>query len=319
MTKKNKTRIVASTISICLIASGISLKCNRNKSEDISTKMNNYISTFESDDFEIAAHRGFSSLAVENTKDAINLASNQAYVDYIEVDARMTLDEKIVLSHNNSLKINPLTSIHIADINYDQAIKTDFHYRSTIIDKSLITKIDYSEKELISSRKGNLNNHSYQLVGLEEGLKACQDKKILLDLKFSNNVPEFVEELKKELKDINTDNIIFQSANLLGILYLQENTDFNCLAIMDQETDLQYISLFNRIGFKTSLVNHDIVKKILNEDKSVAIWTINNTEDLNKIVDELGSLYKDIIYITDYPDLIATELHEIEEKEKIKK
>ena len=62
MTKKNKTRIVASTISICLIASGISLKCNRNKSEDISTKMNNYISTFESDDFEIAAHRGFSSL-----------------------------------------------------------------------------------------------------------------------------------------------------------------------------------------------------------------------------------------------------------------
>ena len=252
MTKKNKTRIVASTISICLIASGISLKCNRNKSEDISTKMNNYISTFESDDFEIAAHRGFSSLAVENTKDAINLASNQAYVDYIEVDARMTLDEKIVLSHNNSLKINPLTSIHIADINYDQAIKTDFHYRSTIIDKSLITKIDYSEKELISSRKGNLNNHSYQLVGLEEGLKACQDKKILLDLKFSNNVPEFVEELKKELKDINTDNIIFQSANLLGILYLQENTDFNCLAIMEHDTDLQDISLFNRIGFKTS-------------------------------------------------------------------
>lgn len=317
MQKKNKTRILLCTTSIFLAISGINLKLNRDESTNISHS--SYLNNYNEDDFMIAAHRGFSSLEIENTKKAISSASKQAYVDYIEIDARMTLDGKIVLSHNNNLQINPLTSLNISDLTYDQLTSANFNYRSPTIDNNLFSNISFDEKKLIFKRKNNLNNKRYQITGLVEGIKACQDKKILLDLKFSKNVDAFTTELQKELKDIDTSNMIFQSSNLLGVAYLQANTDYTCLAIMDNEDDLQYLSLFKNVGIRKNLITHDIIDKLLKENKGIAIWTINNTEELTKTVTELDDLYKDIIYITDYPDLIATKLHEIEVKEKIKK
>lgn len=319
MKKQSKTKILIYATSICLITSGLTLRCSRDSKNIIGTKINNYTSSFDNDDFQIAAHRGFSSLAVENTKEAILEAASEDYVDYIEVDARMTLDGKIVLSHNNTLNINPLTSIKISNITYDNALSTSFSYRSTFLDSTLISNIDSSEKKLITSRKKDLNNEKYQLTGLREGLEACKDKNILLDLKFSNNVEEFTAELQKELKDFDTSNITFQSANLLSLIYFQKQTNYNCLAIIDSEADLQYLSLFDNIGIRKNLITYEIVETILKEGKNVAIWTINNTDELDKVVTELDNLYKDIIYITNYPDLVATKLHEIETFEKIKK
>lgn len=317
MQKKNKTRILLCTTSIFLAISGINLKLNQDKSKNII--QNNYLNDFNGDDFKIAAHRGFSSIEIENTKEAISSASNQDYVDYIEIDARMTLDGKIVLSHNNNLQINPLVSLNVSDLTYDQAISTKFNYNLSPLDSSLFSNVSLAEKNMISQRKSSLNNKHYQITGLLEGLEACKDKKILLDLKFSKNVEAFTTELQEELKYIDTSNIIFQSSNLLAITYLQENTDYNCLAIMDSEDDLQYLSLFKNVGIRKNLITHDIIDKLLKANKGIAIWTINNTEELTKTVAELDDLYKDIIYITDYPDLIANKLHEIEVKEKVKK
>lgn len=319
MNKIAKNRLIIYVTSICIITASLPIKFNKNKSEDISTRTNNYLNTFSEDNFDIAAHRGFSSLAVENTKDAILEAATKNYVDYIEVDARMTLDGKIILSHNNKLKTNPKASLSISNLNYEDALKNTFWYRSSFIDSTLIATIDNSEKKLIATRKEALNNETYHLVGLREGLEACKGKKILLDLKFSNNVEEFTKELQKELKDIDTSNITFQSANLLGLLYLEKQSAYNCLAIIDSETDLQYLPLFNNVGIRKNLIDYETIKKLLSEDKKVAIWTINNTEELDKVITEIDNLYKDVIYITNYPDLIATKLHEIESHEKIKK
>ena len=52
-----------------------------------------FVKEINSDEFLIAAHRGFSSLEVENTADSIICASNEEYIDYIEIDVRMTKDK----------------------------------------------------------------------------------------------------------------------------------------------------------------------------------------------------------------------------------
>ena len=49
----------------------------------------------------------------------------------------------------------------------------------------------------------------------------------------------------------------------------------------------------------------------------VALWTINDSGTLDKTIQILGDHYQDVIYITDYPDLIATKLHETEEAKSL--
>ncbi len=308
--RKKQILLIATTFFIA--TAGTTLKINKKNSEDISKKATEYTTNFTNDDFNIAAHRGFSSLEVENTTAAIELAAEKDYVDYIEIDARMTNDGKIVLSHNDQINISPLSKTSISNLNYKQIKNKKLNYQTVILDESILKSSNINEKELIGKRNLSLTNRTYTIAGLLEGINSCQDKKILLDLKFNKDVEEFTEELKTELQGIDTTNIIFQSSNLLGILYLQEHTDYNCLGILDKKEDLQYTSLFKNVGIRKNLINHETIAKLLDEEKNVAIWTINTTDELHEVTTELDDLYKDIIYITDYPDIIATKLSETE-------
>ena len=51
----------------------------------------------------IIAHRGFSSISIENSKEALELGFNAIYTDGVEIDIRLTKDEKIILSHNDEI------------------------------------------------------------------------------------------------------------------------------------------------------------------------------------------------------------------------
>ena len=52
---------------------------------------------------KIFAHRGFSSYYPENSLEAIKESLKYDYIDGIEIDIRMTKDEKFVLIHNSSI------------------------------------------------------------------------------------------------------------------------------------------------------------------------------------------------------------------------
>lgn len=296
-----------------IATSGICVNLDKEKSKKITDDIDNYITSFKDDDFEISAHRGFSSLEVENSKEAIVLAAEQDYIDYIEVDARLTKDGRIVLSHNDTILFDSSKITKISSLNYKEIIETDLVYKPDILH---IETTNISEEFFLLKRTIKLNNTKYRLISLLEGLDLADNKKVLLDLKFNLNIIQFACELKEELKNIDTSNIIFQSSNIPGILYIQNNTDFNCLAIIKKRKDLKYLPRFDNIGLRKNLINYDMIKKLLQENKKVAVWTINNSNELDRVVSELDDLYKNVIYITDYPDLIATKLHN---KEKIKK
>lgn len=312
----NIKRFLLITTSFFIATSGISLKLNKNSSENIAKKTLEYTKNFESDNFIIAAHRGFSSLEVENTENAIALAATKEYIDYIEIDARMTRDRKIVLSHNDQILTSTFSKKNISELNYQNIRNETLSYQLPLLNKDFFNQMNSSERKLFIKRQQILNNKSYKIAGLLEGISACQNKKILLDLKFNQDVETFTEELQNELKTIDTSNIIFQSSDLSGILYLEKHTNYNCLAILDKKDDLKRTTSFKNIGIRKNLVKHNIIKEQLEEGKNVAIWTIDTVEELDNITAELNELYEDVIYITNYPDVVATKLHETKKLKK---
>ena len=304
MQKRKMALLVAGAL---LFTTGLSAHLNREKSDDIASRVFSYSESVDDDDFLVSAHRGFSSLQVENTVEALSLASEKNYIDYIEMDARLTKDHRLVLSHDNQLLISPDCTQEVSSSNYDSLMEQSFYYGSMPNHFSLWRS---PESGFLIGRYVALNGEEFHLCGLLEGIEACRDKKILLDLKFQNDIEEFVEELKKELKDVDTSNIIFQSLNLEGIRYLRDHSDYTCLALISSSRDLDCLEEFPYVGLKSSLLTPELIEKICEEDRCVALWTIDSSKELNRVVDLLGDHYQDVIYITDYPDFVAMMLQQ---------
>ena len=108
MQKISKLVIYAATTFI--VGTGINLKIQNDKSKNFEKEVYDYVEFFESDNYLVAAHRGYSSLEVENTNQAIELASNCDYIDYIEFDARLTKDGVLVISHDDKIDDNTFIS-----------------------------------------------------------------------------------------------------------------------------------------------------------------------------------------------------------------
>ena len=80
MKKKKKTKLyLAAFLVLTLLAKYKLDKDLSNLEKEIKVKVEKI-----EDDYSIIAHRGFSSLEVENTSEAIVLASSKSYVDAID-------------------------------------------------------------------------------------------------------------------------------------------------------------------------------------------------------------------------------------------
>lgn len=228
----------------------------------------------------------------------------------------MTHDGEIVISHNNKVNISLFRTLKISDTTYQELqYKTLTYYN---FPQEILFNSNIYEKYFITERKFSKNNKEYQIPNLLEAISVCKNKEIILDIKFSKNFEEFADKLIKQITEIDSKKIYLQSSNLLGIYYLQENTNYPCFAIFDKEEDLQYTYLFDNICLRKNLVTNDYIEKLLKEDKIVSIWTINTKKELAELTEEIKANHKDILYVTDYPDYIATELSNIE-KNKVKR
>ena len=96
---KKSTKVIIYISALSLFSQGIKYTICKGKDNSYNNYILNMANDSVSDDIKISAHRGFSSKAVENTKEAIFLANNEKYIDYIEIDARLTKDGEIILAH----------------------------------------------------------------------------------------------------------------------------------------------------------------------------------------------------------------------------
>ena len=287
--------------AIAIIGSGFCFGLNQASSE-VET-----VGNFSYEDFDIAAHRGFSSIAVENTTRAFDLASQALYVDYVEMDARLTEDGKLVLAHDDEV-VAPFYKNNISDMTYDEVTNKNFTYYSDDV-KVYFDNLFGQDGKTIINRLSNLNGITYNVVGLDDGLEFCGDKKILLDLKFDDNVIKFVEALEDifELKD--TSNIVFQSDDSTALLYLKTiHPEWFCSILVRDSKDLELVEYFDGIGIRKDIVDEEFVRKALDDGKLVSIWTFRSIDEVNKVATELGNNCDEVLYITDYPDLVFKHL-----------
>ena len=81
---------------------------------------------------------------------------------------------------------------------------------------------------------------------------------------------------------------------------------YNYLALIDENSELKYIDEFENIGVRKDFVtNRKVQKAIRDDDRIVAIWTLNSSDSINTCLNSLDDYYNDVIYITDYPDVTA--------------
>ena len=315
MKKKKFERFMIYSSIIIIATSSIGYSLVRKRDNDYNRYVNNTANSILVDDYNIVAHRGFSSLEVENTEKSLSLAASKDYVDMIEFDVRLTKDGKIILSHNDLLNVSAYELLKVSNCNYDELVNKTLTYFPII---SFFHPLNSKEDNFVSKRNNNLLNHKYHLIGLLDAIKSCDDKLILLDIKFNNDYEKLISELKNELKDIDTSNIIFQSLDIKGIKDLKENTTLKTQVLISRREDLKYIKEFDSIGLNFNLITYDLVKELIDSNKKVMLWTINTVRDLERVFSIVGDYYKDLYYITNYPDLILTKLHEKEEKVKKK-
>ncbi len=194
-------------------------------------------------------------------------------------------------------------------------MKMDFKYiKPSHIFKTLPNK----ELDIKFKSFDKLFGKSYNLIDLNKGLETIDNKKILLDLKFNNDYLDVADQVNSVLQRYDKDKIIIQSMDLEGLsLMRMKYPEYNYLALCDKENDLEKARFFDNVGIRKNLIDYDYVKEFLDKNGTVGIWTIDSTKDVDKAVNELDDLYDDVIYVTDYPEVINYELNKTHKKKRL--
>ena len=212
----------------------------------------------------IAAHRGDSVRAPENSLPAFQKAVDERIATWVELDVHQTKDGVIVVSHDDDLsKIGIDLQVH--DSTYEELMKHDSGA--------------YFSSEF-------------------EGLRLCTLKQALDVLK--NNVAVQVEIKPTEYDDHIEEAVldIIKEANSstpIAVLSLKEkplkrikelNPDFPiiyCTIIATEGIeDLEYADYFS---IEESCIDEDLVSRIHEKGKQCFVWTINSEDNVQYLVD----------------------------------
>jgi glycerophosphoryl diester phosphodiesterase len=216
------------------------------------------------------AHRGHSSLYPENTLLSIKKALIDNYFNGIEIDVRLTKDNKAVVIHDKTInrtsngagKVEEMTLKELRQ--YDYGSWFDRRYK-----KETIPTLD-EVLSLVSGKKD-----------LYIEIKAKKDKKkyiykIIDKYKYQQNlyIQSFNIDLLNEIKRINK----LLKIGLLKVILI--NNEYN---------NLDYI------GLNYYMNNKDTFSEVEEQYNKILFWTVNNKDDKNKISTE----YKNALILTD--------------------
>jgi glycerophosphoryl diester phosphodiesterase len=235
----------------------------------------------------IIAHRGFSGLAPENTLAAFSLAANIG-VDLIELDIHQTSDGVIICHHDEDILSNSGRKERIRELSFEEIQKIDVGSRFSEKFKgepvpSLAEVLSLGVPLLIEIKKGN-DYYPGLIKNLLELLSGFSHSKKCIIQSFETPVLESFCELSNEYEvhKLVTGNI--------PLLPLHIDSKIRSGNIT------QYRS-FDAINPNFRFVTAGLVKKIHREGKKIFTWTVNEKEQMEKLI----SFGVDGI-ITDYPD-----------------
>lgn len=216
---------------------------------------------------ELAAHRGFSAVAPENTIEAINKAADYGF-DTVEIDVRQTQDGVWVLSHDSNVKAMTDKSGEISSYTYFDLITCN-------IDKGANCK-DYEDLKICT---------------LDHALKACLDGNI----KPMIEIKDYTEDGLSTLLDIINKNGFTDSCSIISFdsdvlkLVRKLNPDIKLYILTEKLTDSKTEEYLKDptigVSFKGTVknLNEKNIKKLLQAGVSLVSWTIDDGATLKKL------------------------------------
>ena len=272
----------------------------------------------------ISAHRGGSELNPENTEMAFDYIVNNDLADIIEIDVRVTKDNKLVIIHDDSINDTALDEdkeeVYVRDLTYEELLNYNFGY-------------NFESREGLRPYKDitieEANSLGLTIMLLEEFLEKYQDEeiKVLIEIKDNKELANYAADeiikllngkynsWKEESMIISfTDSVINyiskkypeQYIGALGYKIIPE--------IVVQKLGLNALFKANYSSIQTKIRREigpltinlgtlKFIKKAHQRNQTVAYWTIDDVEDM-RILIENGA---DII-TTDCPDILKQEL-----------
>jgi len=223
---------------------------------------------------EVIGHRGASSEAPENTLAANRLAFQQN-ADGIEIDVRLTKDHKLVCMHDKSTR-------RTAD-------------QELVIKESTLKKLKSLDVGLWKGMKWK----GETIPTLEEVLEEIpENKSIFIEIKTgTESIDPLIEDIQKSKLDNNCITVIsFHQEVVKEVKQSMDSLNVNLLIAfsgpeeVSNEEVLQKLTEFKLDGVGAenhSRLSHAFVAPILEANKKVHVWTVDDIEQA-KIYKELG-------------------------------
>lgn len=272
----------------------------------------------------IIAHRGFSSLEIENSKEAIELGLSESYTNGVEIDIHLTKDDQVIVSHNSKINDKKISENDLTTLQQEK-IKNDSFANLTLYLNSLL---DSKSGNLIRERIKILNDKETEILGLNTALDIHDnypDKNLIIEIKYDErDKKHFSDIIYDILKKHNQSNIIIQSYDYEALINMKNkypNIEYHLIIKKD---NYDRINLQDLDGYviRKNLINYDDIQTLLTSNKKVSVWTINTYQEYQDINNTLKDLTTQVYFITDYPDALRT-YHNLQNqspnKQKIKK
>ena len=248
---------------------------------------------------QVIAHRGFSGKYPENTVLAVRKAAKLG-VDYIEIDVHQSADGRVIVIHdatvdrttNGSGRVSELTADEIQQLDAGSWKSDAFKGEKIPLLEDILPFISADIKLLLEVKKGRK---------LYEGIEQT-----ILDILQEHGVKEhvviqsFYTDVLKNFARLDPDLPLHK----LGVyqspafpFYIDHRPG---VGRMHRISDVEQLNLYHKF------LNRRILRRISNKNLSVYTWTVNEPEDMIKMI----NLGVDGI-ITDYPDVLQNVLKKL--------
>ncbi len=224
---------------------------------------------------QVAAHRGASSEAPENTLAAVGQAIAKR-ADYAEIDVQETKDGVVILLHDSNLKRTTGVDAEVSDWDYKKIRQLD---AGSWFSEEYKGEMIPTLAEILEMAKGKIKlNIEIKLNGTERNLVHSVVRLIeVYDMTEDCVITSFQASALKEVKKLNPD---IRTGYILKVAY----GDFSGLDFAD--------ALSVNYSFATSILVNDAH----DAGKEVYVWTVNSRE---KIINMISNGVD--MVITDHP------------------
>lgn len=217
----------------------------------------------------LVAHRGFSSVAPENTLAAIEEAAKASFYG-TEFDIRLTADGEWVVMHNDSLKDMTASEGLVSQMTADE-----------------LTKLT------IDGGNGTENYPNEKIPTLAQTLEKCKEVNInpVIEIKLNDDQKPDYEYLAQLIKSAKCDNLLIISFSGDALVQLKKylpEAEYWFLTNKVTDDNITFCTENNLDGINfdgRKSKNHKYIDKIKEADLTAASWTIDNLKLMEKLHD----------------------------------